>query len=248
MKRDYPTNTENFFDSSESDAERLLRLDDDEGCDGVVISRYSLSYLSTQTNSSCDTLYPLYDEELFAQDVVVPISQTLGKLGDELISVINIMNAKRLYRDKHDDSVSSLDEECEFTALISRKGVAWQTLFTPFIVSASLALSALLIGCVKFMHHRKVRQIESTLKTGNSETQEDVASLLNDENVMNKISTEIKQLNQDFEKRIMKEVAEDAKRNTKVMEQITRYFEDAKESKERQEITPFTVPDMPPFN
>ena len=46
----------------------------------------------------------------------------------------------------------------------------------------------------------------------------------------------------------MKEIAEDAKRNTKVMEQITRYFEDAKGSKERQEIIPFAVPDTPPFN
>jgi len=74
MEREYPTNVDKFHNSSISDTERLLSLQSNKECDGVVISRYSLSFISTLSEFSRNSLYPLYDEDLFAQEVVVAIS------------------------------------------------------------------------------------------------------------------------------------------------------------------------------
>ena len=60
MEREYPTNVDDFHISSVNDTQRLLYLQSNDQCDGVVISRYSLSFISTQVGS-CDILYPLYD-------------------------------------------------------------------------------------------------------------------------------------------------------------------------------------------
>jgi len=133
MERDYPTNTDNFYNSSANDINRLNRLQTNDECDGVVISQYSLSFISTQIDS-CDGLYPLYDEELFTQDVIVPISQTLEGLGDELINIMDIMANKNLYRDNHDDHVANLGEECKFRALNDRKRFGWKLFLFPIVI------------------------------------------------------------------------------------------------------------------
>jgi len=150
MERKYPTNTEYFGNSSELDIYRLFDLQNDNMCDGVVISRYSLSFLSTQIDS-CKHLYPLFDEELFTQDVIVAISQTLGELGDELVNVMDIMSSKNLYRDKH-DNYSTFNDECTFDALGEPKGVVWKSFLTPFIFSVCLAGIAMTIGFVWKVH------------------------------------------------------------------------------------------------
>jgi len=123
MEREYPTNVDNFRNSSVNDTERLIKLQSNVECDCIVISQYSLSFISTRIEPSCDSLYPLYDEDLFTQEVIVAVSQTLGELGDEVINVMDIMTSKNLYRESHDYSVSNLNEGCEFQALNDRKGV-----------------------------------------------------------------------------------------------------------------------------
>jgi len=144
MERKYPTNTEYFVNTTENDIDRLRDLQNDNMCDGVVISRYSLSFISTQIES-CKHLYPLYDEELFTQDIIVAISQTLGALGDELVNVMDIMSSKNLYRDKHDYHSTSY-VECTFDALGEPEGVVWKSFLTPFIFSVFCAGIALTIG------------------------------------------------------------------------------------------------------
>jgi len=146
MEREYPTSVDNFLKSSASDIERIVYVQNDDQCDGVVISRFSLSLVSTQIKS-CKHLYPLFDEELFTQDVIVAISQTLGELGDELVNVMDMMSSKRLYLDRHDE-YSSPSEECSFDALGEPKGVVWESFLTPFIFSIGLAGIAFIIWLV----------------------------------------------------------------------------------------------------
>ena len=146
MEREYPTNVNNFHISSTNDTERLLNVQNDDQCDGVVISRFSLSLVSMQIKS-CKRLYPLFDEELFTQDVIVAISQTLGELGDELVNVMDTMASKNLYLNRHDKD-SSLIEECSFDALGEPEGVVWESFLTPFIFSVGLAGIAFIIGLV----------------------------------------------------------------------------------------------------
>ena len=146
MEREYPTNVNNFHISSTNDTERLLNVQNDDQCDGVVISRFSLSLVSTQIKS-CKRLYPLFDEKLFTQDVIVAISQTLGELGDELVNVMDTMASKNLYLNRHDKD-SSLIEECSFDALGEPEGVVWESFLTPFIFSVGLAGIAFIIGLV----------------------------------------------------------------------------------------------------
>jgi len=157
LERAFPTNTGNFNYSIETDEERLLSLQQGGKyeCDGVVISRYSLSNLATQVESktselltSCNGLYPLYEEVLFSQDVIVPISQTLGELGDELMYAMNTMLRKGLYSDVH-DWYANLGRECEYPALGEPKGVQWKALVTPLIFSCTLAGTALIIGLTR---------------------------------------------------------------------------------------------------
>jgi len=153
----FPTNAGNFNYSIETDEERLLSLQQGGKyeCDGVVISRYSLSNLATQVESktselltSCNGLYPLYKEVLFSQDVIVPISQTLGELGDELMYAMNTMLRKGLYSDVH-DWYANLGRECDYTAMGEPKGVQWKALVTPLIFSCTLAGIALIIGLTR---------------------------------------------------------------------------------------------------
>jgi len=138
LERAFPTNVGNVNYSIETDEERLLslQLGGKNECDGVVISRYSLSNLATQVENkiseqltSCNELYLLYEEELFIQDVIVPISQTLGDLGDGLLYAINTMLSKGLYSDVH-DRYANLGRECEYTALREPNGVVWKALVT----------------------------------------------------------------------------------------------------------------------
>jgi len=127
----FPTYVGSFNYSIETDEERLVSLQQGGKyeCDGVVISQYSLSNLATRVESktselltSCNRLYPLYEEVLFSQDVIVPMSQTLGELGDELVYAINTRLSIGLYSDVH-DRYANLGRDCEYTALGEPVGV-----------------------------------------------------------------------------------------------------------------------------
>jgi len=156
MEREFPTNSDSFNYLIEWDEDRLVSLQrDNNECDGVVISRYSLASLATrvemQTSQvllSCDKLYPLYESELFSLDVIVPISQTLGVLGDELTKVVNTMLDKSVYSDRH-NMHANYGRECEYEALGEPSGVSWKSFATPLLFSCSLAVIALLAGLLK---------------------------------------------------------------------------------------------------
>ena len=218
MKRDYPTNEDDFHSSSINDTERLINLQSNVECDSMVISRYSLSFISTQIQSSCDSLYPLYDENLFNQEVIVAVSQTLGELGDELINVLDIMTNKNLYRDRHDDIVSNLTEGCEFRALNDRKGVAWEVLFSPLIFSSVLTVIAFIVGYMKYKNRQKSLQSESCSPQCTVEPKEELASLLDKGDDLNKFSNEVKRLNEESE-RIMERIIQSVESN--IMKRIT---------------------------
>lgn len=136
--------------------------------------------MSTQIGS-CDGLYPLYYENLFTQEVIVAISQTLGDLGDEFVNVMSTMASKNLYRDRHDDYVANLGEACEFKALNDRTRVSWKALFSPFMFSVALAVTAFIIGCVKFTYLRKSWQSESISSQCSVEPEDELASLLDND-------------------------------------------------------------------
>jgi len=206
MEREYPTNVGNFHTSNVNDTERLQYLQSNDQCDGVVISRYSLSFISTQVESSCNSLYPLYDEDLFSQEVIIPISQTLGELGDELVNVMDIMASKNLYRDRHNDIVSSLDEGCNFRVLNDQNGVLWESFSAPFIFSVVLVVIAFTVGCMKYKNRQKSIQCESNLPQGTAEQEEELFSLLDDDDDLNKFSNEVKRLNQESEERLMERI------------------------------------------
>jgi len=208
MKRDYPTNVDNFRNSSIKDTERLINLQSNDECDSIVISRYSLSFISTQIESSCDSLYPLYDEDLFTQEVIVAVSQTLGELGDEVINVMDIMASKNLYRESHDYSVSNLSDGCEFKALNDRKGVAWKSFFSPLVFSGALAVIAFIVGCIKYKNGQKSMQSKSCSPQCTAEPEEELASLLDNGDDLNKFSSEVKRLNEESEERIMQRIFE----------------------------------------
>jgi len=222
MERKYPTNVDDFRNSSVNDTERLHDLQSNDQCDGVVISRYSLSFISTQAQSSCDSLYPLYDEDLFTQEVIVAVSQTLGELGDELINVMDIMASKNLYQERHDDIVSSLTEGCEFQAVNGRKGVVWESFFAPMVFSGALVVIAFVVGCMKYKNRQKSMQSESSSPQSTVEPEEELASLLDNGDDLNKFSSEVKRLNEESEERIteriMKRITVD---NEHVIKQIT---------------------------
>ena len=157
LENAFPTNAGKFNYSIETDEERLLSLQQGGKyeCDGVVISRYSLSNLGTQVENktskiltSCNGLYPLYEQVLFSQDVIVPISQTLGELGDELLFAMNTMLRKGLYSDVH-DWYANLGRECEYTAMGEPVGVKWEAFVTPLIFSCTLAGISLMIGVTR---------------------------------------------------------------------------------------------------
>jgi len=194
----FPTNAGNFNYSIETDEERLLSLQQGGKyeCDGVVISRYSLSNLATQVENktsevltSCNGLYPLYEEVLFSQDVIVPISQTLGELGDELMYAMNTMLRKGLYSDVH-DWYANVGRECEYTALGEPVGVKWKALVTPLIFSCTLAGIALMIGvtrhffeCWKTFRRNLVEDVNSqSAVVKDSNTESDVLSMSNGRN------------------------------------------------------------------
>mmetsp|Transcript_833 Transcript_833/g.1083 ORF Transcript_833/g.1083 Transcript_833/m.1083 type:complete len:176 (+) Transcript_833:825-1352(+) len=164
MERFYPTNIENFSYLNTSDVDRLLTVDSDV----VPIT-------------SCDGLYPLYDEELFTQDVIVPVSQTLGGLGDELIDIMNTMIDKNLYRDLHDDRIGRLLDECQFEALGEPDGVVVQSFYSPFIFTMILAGIALIIGIRHFIRKERNRQKEAESEVEDSQTmRQDVAEPMGD--------------------------------------------------------------------
>ena len=204
MEREYPTNVDSFYNSSVNDKERLLYLQNDHGCDSVVISRYSLSLLSSQINSFCDSLYPLYDEDLFTQEVIIAISQTLGDLGYEIVSVMDTMASKNLYRDRHDEYMTTLSEGCEFKALNGRNGVAWESLFLPLVFSAALAAIAFTVGCMKYKNGKKSTQSESSSSQRISEPE--VASLLDNDDDPNKFAIEVKVLHEESDERVMEQI------------------------------------------
>jgi len=244
MEREYPTNVDKFRNSSMSDTERLLSLQSNKECDGVVISRYSLSYISTLSEFSCDSLYPLYDEDLFAQEVVIAISQTLGELGNELVNVMDIMASKNLYRDKHDNYMSNLSEGCEFEAQKYRKGVEWESFFLPLIFSVGLASIAFFVGCTKYICRRKSMQTENTEKDSPqciAEPGEELASLLDDDDDLNKFSSEVKRLNEESEERITKRIIQTVESN--IIKLITVDNERAMKrmSEENERVMEYTI-------
>jgi len=220
MEREYPTNVGNFHTSNVNDTERLQYLQSNDQCDGVVISRYSLSFISTQVESSCNSLYPLYDEDLFSQEVIIPISQTLGELGDELVNVMDIMASKNLYRDRHNDIVSSLDEGCNFRVLNDQNGVLWESFSAPFIFSVVLVVIAFTVGCMKYKNRQKSIQCESNLPQGTAEQEEELFSLLDDDDDLNKFSNEVKRLNQESEERLMERIVLNVESN--IIKQVDR--------------------------
>ena len=215
MERKYPTNVDDFRNSSLDDTERLHDLQSNDQCDGVVISRYSLSFISTQTQSSCNSLYPLYDEDLFTQEVVVAVSQTLGELGDELINVMDIMASNNLYQERHDYIVSNLAEGCEFQAVNDRKGVAWESFFAPLVFSGALVVIAFIAGCMKHKSRQESMQSESSSPQCTADPEEELASLLDNCDDLNKFSSEVKRLNEESEERIIQRV------ETSIMKRIT---------------------------
>jgi len=221
MEREYPTDVDNFHNSTANDAERLLNLQNNDECDGLVISRYSLSFISTQIESSCDNLYPLYDENLFTQEVIIAISQTLGEFGDELVNIMDIMASKNLYRESHDNIVSNLSEGCEFKALNDRNGVAWESFFLPLVFSAALAVIAFIIGCMKHKKQRELMQSESNSPQCNTgvEFEGELALLLNDGDDLYKFSSEVKRLNEESEERIMERIIDSVE--SRIMRRIT---------------------------
>ena len=219
MERDYPTNVDNFRNSSISDTERLINLQSNVECDSMVISRYSLSFISTQIHSSCDNLYPLYNNDLFTQEVIVAVSQTLGELGDELINVMDTMASKNLYRDSHDHSTTIFAEGCEFQALNDRKGVAWKALFSPLVFSGALAVVAIIVGYMKYKNGQKSMQSESCSPQCTAEPEEELALLLDNGNDLNKFSSEVKRLNEESEERITERIIKRVE--TSIMKRIT---------------------------
>jgi len=232
MASKYPTNVDNFNKSILSDTERILSLQSNIECDGVVISQYSLSFISTEL--SCDSLYPLYDEDLFNQEVVVAISQTLGELGDELVDVMDIMSDKDLYRDKHDYHVSKLsEEECTFKALGEPKGVVLESFSTPFIFSIGLAVTAMIIGIVW-----KVRR---GLKPVKRDVDDVTRTNYNDEGVMNRdINNDehvISQIIQDKDC-VIKELTKD---NELLRKQITEHIEKTRQMEDKLESLSHTI-------
>ena len=206
MEREYPTHVDSFNKSNVNDTQRLQYLQSNDQCDGVVISRYSLSFISTQTQSSCNSLYPLYDEDLFTQEVVVAVSQTLGELGDELINVMDIMASNNLYQERHDYIVSNLAEGCEFQAVNDRKGVAWESFFAPLVFSGVLVVIAFIVGCMKYKNGQTSNQSESSSPQCTAEPEEEFASLLDNGGDINKFSSEVKRLNEESEERITKRI------------------------------------------
>ena len=219
MKGDYPTNVDNFRNSSANDSQRLLNLQSNDECDSMVISRYSLSFISTQIKSSCDSLYPLYDEDLFSQEVIVSTSQTLGELGDGLINVMDIMASKNLYRDRHDEIVSNLTEGCEFQALNDRKGVAWKSFFSPLLFSIALTVIAFIVGCMKYKSQQKSMQSESSSPQCTAEPEEEFASLLDNGGDINKFSSEVKRLNEESEERITERIIQSVE--SRILSRVT---------------------------
>ena len=159
MESDFPTYTFLFKGTGETDSSRINLLQDDSGCDGVIISRYSISFIATE-NDNCKVLYPLYDEELFVQDIVIPVSQTLGDLGDELIRIFNVMIEKDLYINAHNNARTALGSECKFDALGEPDGVVEESFYTPLIFSVSLAGISLIIGFV-WKSRRRVEPMNS---------------------------------------------------------------------------------------
>ena len=219
MERKYPTNVDDFRNSSLDDTERLHDLQSNDQCDGVVISRYSLSFISTQTQSSCNSLYPLYDEDLFTQEVVVAVSQTLGELGDELINVMDIMASNNLYQERHDYIVSNLAEGCEFQAVNDRKGVAWESFFAPLVFSGALVVIVFIAGCMKHKSRQESMQSESSSPQSTVEPEEELASLLDNGDDLNKFSSEVKRLNEESEERITERIIKRVE--TSIMKRIT---------------------------
>ncbi len=170
MESEFPTRMDNFNYLLERDEDRLKSLQrDNNECDGVVISQYSLASLATQVENqasqvllSCRKLYPLYERKLFSLDVIVPISQTLGVLGDELTKVMNTMLAKRLYSDRH-DIYANVGRECEFEALGEPAGVSWKSFATPLLFSCGLAIIGLITGFLKYsLRKRRNASVQSS--------------------------------------------------------------------------------------
>jgi len=223
MEREYPTHVDSFNKSNVNDTQRLQYLQSNDQCDGVVISRYSLSFISTQIKSSCNKLYPLYDEDLFSQEVIVPISQTLGALGDELVRVMDIMASKNLYRIRHDDIVSSLDEGCEFRVLNYQNGVLWEVFSAPLIFSVVLVVIAFTVGCMKYKNRQKSMQNESNSPQVIAEQEEELVSLLDDDDDLNRFSNVVKQLNQESEERLMERIVLNVESN--IMKRVERTVE-----------------------
>ena len=219
MERKYPTNIDNFHHSSVNDSERLFYLQNNDDCDSMVISRYSLAFISTQIESSCDSLYPLYDEDLFTQEVIIAISQTLGELGDELINVMDIMASKNLYRERHDNIVSHFNEGCEYKALNDRNGVVWESFSLPLVFSVALAGIAFTVGCIKYKNQRESVHSESKPSQCIAEFEEELASLLNNDDDLNKFSNEVKRLNEKSEERIIEQIIQNVKSD--IMKKIT---------------------------
>ncbi len=219
MERKYPTYIDNFHHSSVNDSQRLLYLQNNNGCDSIVISRYSLSFISTQTDSSCDSLYPLYDENLFTQDVIIAISQTLGELGDELVNVMDIMASKNLYRERHDNIVSSFGEGWEYKDLKDMTGVVWESFIFPLMFSVALAGIALTVGCMKYKNRRESVHSESNPPKSIAKSEEELASLLDNDDDLNKFSNEVKRLNEESEGRIMEQIIQNVKSD--ILKQIT---------------------------
>jgi len=218
MEREYPANVKSFRYSSAKDSERLFYLQHNDECDSVVISRYSLSFISTQIES-CNSMYPLYDEDLFAQEVIVAISQTLGELGDELVNVMDKMASKNFYRERHDNYVSNLTKGCEFQALNERNRVAWKSFFSPFVFSVVLAGIAFTVGCIRYKNQRKSMVSESNSPQCIAESEEELASLLDNDDDLNKFSIEVKRIHEESEERIMKRIIENVESN--IMKRIT---------------------------
>jgi len=90
--------------------------------------------------------------------------------------------------------------------------------FSPFMFSVALAVTAFIIGCVKFTCLRKSWQSESMSSQCSVEPEDELASLLDNDVGLKTNSSEMTRLNEESEARITERITED---NERVINRIT---------------------------
>ena len=142
-----------------TDTERLLNLESGS-CDGVIISRSSLEYIISSENVAknnnmrgiCSTLHPFLENTLFVEQIVIPISLTLGSLGEEIIKQTNVLIDRGFYKKYHVSERYNV--ACVFNSLENDVTVNWKTLAVPGGISLLFVFLSF-IGLLKVKRKRK---------------------------------------------------------------------------------------------